>query len=191
VVALPDVDIVGRRGRLTGVEGIRVVADGVKEGTRPAARPVGRRDSADEPDRIMARRRRGDDVHADHGSVQEIPAAGEQRGVGVGRLRAWAPEGVGVGLVPDHHVSDLAVPEDHVADEAAVVLPRPRGARSVLCVPVDAQNDPHAASVRHEDAPDLMMVAPGQVATARSPRECDAHGVEPERVDGREDRLRL
>ena len=71
----------------------------------------------------MARGRRRDDVHPRHRRVQEIPAAREQRRIGRRRLPpVGPPERIGVRLVPDHDVPDLAVPEQDVPDVPAVVL---------------------------------------------------------------------
>ena len=191
MVSLADVHVVSRVGGLARVERVGVVANGVEERTRPATRAVRRRDSRDEPDRIVARRCRGDDVHACDGAMQDVPAAGEQRGVALRSSRARPPERVGVGLVPDHDVSDLVVPDEHVANEAAVVLARSRRRRRSVRPSVDAEDDAGAESLRRENAPQLVVVPCGQVPAPRPPRERHAHGVEPERPDGREDRLRL
>jgi hypothetical protein len=53
------------------------------------------------------------------------------------------------------------------------------GRQSILRATVDPENDPDASSLRSEDAAQLVVVAHGQVSTAGSPRERDAHGIEP------------
>ena len=190
VVALADIHVVARGRRLSGKQRIRVVTCSVEERQLPAARTVGRGDGADERGRIVARGRGGQDVDARHGRVQDVPAAGEERGVVLRCALAGLPERVRVRLVPDHDVPHLAVADEDVAHEAAVVLAGGGVMRGVDGTAVDAQDDPDAESIRCDRPAERVVVGRGQMSLAGPPSERHSHASETEGVHRAEDRRR-
>jgi hypothetical protein len=122
--------------------------------------------------------------------VQDVPTTAEQCGIRCRRALDRLPERVRVRLVPDHDVTDLAVPQQDVPDEAAVVLPAGAVVRRVGGTPVDAEHDPDAVRVGRDDTAKGVVVAPGQVPLAGPPDERHAHRSEPECAHRAEDRRR-
>ena len=122
--------------------------------------------------------------------MEKVPATGQERRVVCGSALAGQPEGVRVRLVPDHHVPNLAVSEEDVADEAAVVLSARAITRCVGRAAVDPEHGPHAVSLRGDRPSERIVVGAGQVALARTPLERHAHASEPECPHRTENRFR-
>ena len=89
-----------RLGRALRVD---VVAEGVEDRPRPAGRAVRGAHTQQERGRILVRRGGVDHVHARAERVQAVPAAREERLVGLG---TGLPERRVVDLVPDYDVVD-------------------------------------------------------------------------------------
>ena len=115
---------------------------------------------------------------------------GEKRLVFCGRGLRGQPERVRVRLVPDHDVTNLAVAEQDVADEAAVVLTGRGIMRCVGSSAEDPEHGPYAVTIRGDRASESIVIGASQVALARTPFERYAHASETERLHRAEDRRR-
>jgi hypothetical protein len=178
-IRLPDGArlVVAGPGRLRGVVGVRVVAEGVDDRVQPCAFPVRGPQLAHEPGRVVMRCGRADHVDARAHVVQAPPARGEELLIrGCAGVRG--PERRRVRLVPDHDVTE-GDPQHDVAEERAVLPTALRIERRVRRSPEDADHDSLPALHQHRRAvevdPDVRR--PG---LPPSPGDRQANGPEAE-----------
>ena len=128
---------------------------------------------------------------ARHRRVQEVPATGQQRRVVRRRVLPGQPERVRVRLVPDHDVPDLAVAEQGIADETAVILTSLCVARCIGRTAVDPEHRSDAVATRGDRTAKCVVIGAGQGPLPGTPFERHPHPSEIQRLHRAENSCRL